>query len=128
MDVLPTHPPSPSLSDSMSSSPLKRRASSLSLRRPIPDNFKVMNVPKLPDDIRLPPLPVIKNKLIEKQVFTHSSVSGQARTRVNFEVGDGKLQDNEKLEWVGDGILSKFNLQATGNGVWFMVLVFGNCS
>jgi dsRNA-specific ribonuclease len=66
-----------------------------------------MTVPPLPDDIELPSLPTIGNKVLEQLVFTHSSVAGQARTRVNFNEGDGELLDNEKLEWVGDGILSE---------------------
>lgn len=80
----------------------------MSIKRDIPDNFKVVVVPKLPDNIELPPLPIIENKNIEKRVFTHSSALAQARTRVNYGEGGGELEDNEKLEWVGDGILSAF--------------------
>lgn len=81
--------------------------------RAIPDNFKAMEIPKLPFDDDLPPLPIIENKDIERQVFTHTSVSAQARTRVNFSEGEEGQLDNEKLEWVGDGILSKSGIMCS---------------
>jgi dsRNA-specific ribonuclease len=71
-----------------------------------PSTYKVLQIPALPDDIYLPPLPPIGNKDIEKRVFTHSSMISQARARVKFVEEDHELLDNEKLEWVGDGILS----------------------
>lgn len=89
--------------------PLKRSASrTMSIKRDIPDDFKVMTVPKLPDNLELPPLPTIENAIIKERVLTHSSILAQGRTRVNFSEGDGELKDNEKLEWVGDGILSAY--------------------
>lgn len=105
MDLLPTQPHTPSSPES-ETMPLKRSISSVSLKRDIPDNLKAMVVPTLPDDLEIPPLPVIQNRALEEQVSTHSSALGQVRTRVTFGEGDVELQDNEKLEWVGDGILS----------------------
>lgn len=78
------------------------------------DMFKVINVPRLPMDIEIPELPIIEDKAIVKQVFTHSSAVNQARARFNFGEGGGELLDNEKLEWVGDGILSTSHVHSSG--------------
>lgn len=63
--------------------------------------------PRLPSDLELPELPIIRNKTIEEQVFTHISFHGKPRGGLNYHPAEGDvLLDNEKLEWVGDGILS----------------------
>jgi hypothetical protein len=82
-----------------------------------PSTYKVLQIPALPDDIYLPPLPPIGNKDIEKRVFTHSSMISQARARVKFVEEDHELLDNEKLEWVGDGILSETAVDNWSDGV-----------
>lgn len=72
-----------------------------------PSTYKVMQIHALPDDLYLPPLPPIGNKDIEKRVFTHSSMVSGSKSGVKFVEEDHELMDNEKLEWVGDGILSE---------------------
>lgn len=72
-----------------------------------PSTYKVMQIHALPDDLYLPPLPPIGNKDIENRVFTHSSMVSGSKSGVKFVEEDHELTDNEKLEWVGDGILSE---------------------
>jgi hypothetical protein len=72
-----------------------------------PDTYRVIQIGELPNDLFLPPLPIIENKDIEERVFTHSSLYGNAKSGLKFQEEDHELVDNEKLEWVGDGILSK---------------------
>lgn len=72
-----------------------------------PETYKVIQIGALPNDLPLPPLPVIKNKEIEARVFSHSSLFTNARSGLKFGEEDHELLDYEKLEWIGDGILSK---------------------
>jgi len=103
-------PPSP---DSLSSMSLKHKRSidSMSLgsraKKMNPETYKVIQIGELPRDLFLPPLPPIENRYIEERVFSHSSLFTNARSGLKFEQEEHDLVDNEKLEWVGDGILSK---------------------
>jgi dsRNA-specific ribonuclease len=71
-----------------------------------PNTYKVISIGELPQDLYLPPLPPIENADIEKRVFSHSSLFQNAKSGLEFEEEDHELVDNEKLEWIGDGILS----------------------
>lgn len=72
-----------------------------------PETYKVIQIAELPSDLYLPPLPSIENVEIETRVFSHSSLFNTARSGLKFGEEDHELMDNEKLEWIGDGILSK---------------------
>lgn len=72
-----------------------------------PNTYKVITIGELPQDLFLPPLPPIENRDIEKRVFSHSSLFSTAKSGLKFEEEDRELVDNEKLEWIGDGILSQ---------------------
>lgn len=66
-----------------------------------------VELPSLPWHVELPPLPAIDNKAIRNQVFTHTSVHAAHGRVVDFADTDHEQLDNEKLEWVGDGLLSE---------------------
>lgn len=71
-------------------------------------------IPDLPQ-LTLPPLPEITNPAIKNLALTHSSAHSGDRTRKRdliYNQAEAVL-DNEKLEHVGDGLLSTFCL-ATG--------------
>lgn len=61
-------------------------------------------LPPLPEDLVLPPLPTINNEAIERLAFTHSSHAKQGKSGI-FDMGE--VRDNEKLEHVGDSLLSE---------------------
>jgi dsRNA-specific ribonuclease len=70
-------------------------------------------IPPIPETIALPELPVIGDRQIESQVFTHSSFysSQRKRTTTLTPPADQALNmDNEKMEHVGDALLGKFGL------------------
>ena len=71
------------------------------------NTYKLITIGELPQDLFLPPLPPIENGDIEKRVFSHSSLFSNAKSGLKFEEEDHELVDNEKLEWIGDGILSQ---------------------
>ena len=62
-------------------------------------------LPPLPD-LGVPPLPPIPDKNLERQAFTHSSFIGKPRNLQSLLL-DGLILDNEKMEHVGDGIVSE---------------------
>ena len=66
-------------------------------------NIMSAKLPELPTDLPLPPLPTISSSQIQGQVFTHSSAVPRANKSL-FEMGG--LEDNEKLEHVGDSLVS----------------------
>ena len=102
--------PGPSTPDSSRSSSLKHKRSMDSMdsrsKRMNPNTYKVISIGELPQNLYLPPLPPIENADIEKRVFSHSSLFQNAKSGLKFEEEDHELVDNEKLEWIGDGILS----------------------
>lgn len=77
-------------------------------KRPATKMTVRINIDLLPADLleRLPPLPPIEDVAIEKRVFTHTSMAVISKTTVKFTQEKHTLEDNEKMEWVGDGILS----------------------
>ena len=97
--------------DSSRSGSLKHKMSIDSMdsrsKRMNPNTYKVITIGELPQDLLLPPLPPIENGDIEKRVFSHSSLFSTAKSGLKFEEEDHELVDNEKLEWIGDGILSQ---------------------
>jgi dsRNA-specific ribonuclease len=102
--------PSPASTDSDMGLGYKRSGESLlssSSKRSAHDMYKVIEVPRLPTDLDLPPLPVIANKAVEMRVFTHSTMAPGNKSGVKYAEEEEDLQDNEKLEWVGDGLLSE---------------------
>jgi dsRNA-specific ribonuclease len=72
-----------------------------------PQTFTTVKIGELPNDLFLPPLPPIEDKDIEKRVFTHSSTVTSAKSGSLYFQEEGESVDNEKLEYVGDGILSR---------------------
>lgn len=66
-----------------------------------------VDIDRLPADLILPRLPVIGDPAIERRVFTHSSMVAASKSSVRFMEEKEALVDNEKMEWVGDGILSE---------------------
>lgn len=112
MDLLPTQPPSPTSTSTPMSPQRKRSADNMPLpvgkrRSSGSDTLRVVEAPEIPWSLDLPDLPIIENKVIEKQVFTHPSMHGKGKTAVTYAEGVDELEDNEKLEWIGDGILSQ---------------------
>lgn len=63
------------------------------------------HLPPLPD-LGVPPLPEIRDKELERQAYTHSSHVKKSRNATSLEVLE-RIEDNEKLEHVGDAILSE---------------------
>lgn len=61
-------------------------------------------LPPLPH-IDLPDLPPIHDEQLLQQVFTHSSYLSRPRVGVDFWALEEESWDNEKLEFVGDGLL-----------------------
>lgn len=90
--------------------------SSSSQRAAPSGGFKVVDVPDLPDHLEIPPLPPIKNRAIQDKVFTHPSVTPAVRKRVKYMEDEEELKDNEKLEWVGDGLLSEWTCTPLNDG------------
>lgn len=76
---------------------------------PNPANTNLGNykLPPLPNLGNIPKLPLIADKDLERQVFTHSSYVQKARKATSLELGEIIL-DNEKLEHVGDSIISEY--------------------
>jgi len=97
--------------DSSRSGSLKHKMSIDSMdsrsKRMNANTYKLITIGELPQDLFLPPLPPIENGDIEKRVFSHSSLFSNAKSGLKFEEEDHELVDNEKLEWIGDGILSQ---------------------
>jgi dsRNA-specific ribonuclease len=67
-------------------------------------NIMAAKLPEMPKDLPIPPLPTISNSQLERQVFTHSSAVPRSNKSL-FEMGG--LEDNEKLEHVGDSLVSE---------------------
>lgn len=63
-------------------------------------------LPPLPQ-LDLPPLPPISDEALERRVFTHSSYVKKQKRGTDFLDLDEELEDNEKLEFVGDGLLGE---------------------
>lgn len=74
-------------------------------------NLVNYRLPPLPD-LGVPPLPEIPDKNLERQVFTHSSFIQRARKAASLET-ELRIEDNEKLEHVGDSILSELCLEGS---------------
>lgn len=88
----------------------KRRSDEMdpsSSKRTVSSGFKVTEAPQLPDHLEIPPLPPIRNKAIERKAFTHPSLNAAIKKGVRYMEDEDDLEDNEKLEWVGDGLLSE---------------------
>jgi dsRNA-specific ribonuclease len=73
-----------------------------------PSSLLLLKLPPLPADLILPPLPPITDTQLERLVFTHSSYHGRPRkaTSLEYEIGE-EVEDNEKLEHVGDAWLGE---------------------
>jgi hypothetical protein len=68
-------------------------------------------LPDIPEHLtHLPPLPEASNKDLERVAFTHTSVHQLPRRPESLTMDEGeKIEDYEKLEHVGDGILGQLN-------------------
>ncbi|WWC91379.1 uncharacterized protein L201_006322 [Kwoniella dendrophila CBS 6074] len=66
---------------------------------------KNLTLSSLPNSLNLPLLPKIKDSIIERKVFTHSSFYAKPKYSIQlFELED-ESKDNEKLELLGDSLL-----------------------
>lgn len=70
-------------------------------------NLANCRLPPLPD-LGVPPLPLIEDVELERQVFTHSSWVQKARKATSMETEE-RIEDNEKLEHVGDSLISGYS-------------------
>jgi dsRNA-specific ribonuclease len=62
-------------------------------------------LPPIPD-LPFPPAPRIVNAQLERQVFTHSSLLKKRRQASSLSLEE-PIEDNEKLEHVGDSIIGE---------------------
>ncbi len=75
---------------------------------PQENSLNVFVLPPLPDSLVLPPLPEITDPQLAKMAVTHASISQLPRISTTVELESGEVVDDyEKLEHVGDGILGE---------------------
>lgn len=70
-----------------------------------PTSLLRFTLPPIPD-LPFPPAPRIVDAQLERQVFTHSSLLKKRRQASSLSL-DEPIEDNEKLEHVGDSIIGE---------------------
>ena len=65
-------------------------------------------LPPLPEDLPLPPLPVIHDKILYQRATTHTSLYAVARITHDLDTANYvQINDYEKMEYMGDRLLGK---------------------
>ncbi|RXK37149.1 hypothetical protein M231_05601 [Tremella mesenterica] len=69
-----------------------------------PASLALLKLPPLPT-LPFPPLPKIQDVKLETLVFTHSGIAGKKKNSMSLEMDEDAMEDNQKLEHVGDALL-----------------------
>jgi hypothetical protein len=79
------------------------------VRSPIGNKLSAFVPPPLPEALPLPPLPQIHDRILYERAITHTSVLQVAKNTHDLDVEHyAEINDYEKLEYVGDRILSEW--------------------